>query len=227
MLPEHLILGRGSSCDIEIRDRKVSSEHALMRWVEHRWRIMDLGSRNGTWIDGRRLDSGHYAELNVGVRLSFGSPRETWNLQSADAPVPFVRGSDGDMSIERGQIALPRGGPADLLVWRQDDGSWLAEHEGGQRVVRDRDVLDVGGRWRFYLPSDALRTEAASGNGSIGVSALVIRHDCTEEYVQVHLRRPSGVLLELGARAHHAVLLELGRVRLEDRGRGLASELEG
>ena len=33
----------------------VSGRHAELRWTEGAWRIADLASRNGTYLNGRRL----------------------------------------------------------------------------------------------------------------------------------------------------------------------------
>ena len=51
-----LTLGRGPGCDVVLRDDTVSRAHAEIRREADGWRIRDLGSTNGTWIAGRRLD---------------------------------------------------------------------------------------------------------------------------------------------------------------------------
>lgn len=35
----------------------ISRHHALLQWVEGRLEVIDLGSRNGTYVDGERLQS--------------------------------------------------------------------------------------------------------------------------------------------------------------------------
>lgn len=35
----------------------ISRHHALLQWVEGRLEVIDLGSRNGTFVDGERLQS--------------------------------------------------------------------------------------------------------------------------------------------------------------------------
>src|SRR5687768_3141117 len=39
----------------EIDDERVSREHATVEWQAGGWRIVDLESRNGTFVDGARL----------------------------------------------------------------------------------------------------------------------------------------------------------------------------
>jgi hypothetical protein len=49
------ILGRDISSDIRLTDERVSRIHAAV-WAESgRWRVRDLGSSNGTWLDGERV----------------------------------------------------------------------------------------------------------------------------------------------------------------------------
>ena len=51
-----LVLGR-EDADIEIEDSAVSRRHALLRPVEGTLEIEDLGSTNGTYVNGMKIDS--------------------------------------------------------------------------------------------------------------------------------------------------------------------------
>ena len=50
-----LTLGRSSECQLVFADDPVSRRHAELRLVEGRWMLRDLGSSNGTWVNGRRV----------------------------------------------------------------------------------------------------------------------------------------------------------------------------
>src|SRR5262245_3389050 len=52
------LLGRHAACDMSRPDPRLSGEHAVVRWVDDRWEVRDLGSRNGTFLTGRRLAPG-------------------------------------------------------------------------------------------------------------------------------------------------------------------------
>src|SRR5450756_2772127 len=47
-------IGRDPNVTIVIDDDRVSRRHAELRWTNSGWRLIDVGSRNGTWRDGRR-----------------------------------------------------------------------------------------------------------------------------------------------------------------------------
>jgi pSer/pThr/pTyr-binding forkhead associated (FHA) protein len=51
-----LVIGRDRSCDIVVRDRATSRRHALLERLAAGWCLTDLQSRNGTWVNGERLD---------------------------------------------------------------------------------------------------------------------------------------------------------------------------
>ena len=64
-------LGRGADCDIVIEDDSVSRRHARLSFSRG-WRVEDLGSRNGTVVDGRKLHAREAAPLAPGSVVRFG-----------------------------------------------------------------------------------------------------------------------------------------------------------
>lgn len=48
-------LGRCEIAGVRLDDQRMSRRHARVRWREGQWEVEDLGSRNGTWLDGRPL----------------------------------------------------------------------------------------------------------------------------------------------------------------------------
>ena len=53
---ESLFVGRSTHCDITIADRFLSRRHARIFNTDEGWRIEDLGSRNGTFVNGRQVE---------------------------------------------------------------------------------------------------------------------------------------------------------------------------
>ena len=64
-------IGRSEKNSICLREAQVSSSHAVLRKTDNNWFIRDSGSRNGTFINGRRIDN-HEVELKDGTRVFIG-----------------------------------------------------------------------------------------------------------------------------------------------------------
>jgi hypothetical protein len=71
--PDRVRLGRAPECEIVINDGTLSGVHLLfMRESAGGWTVRDGGSRNGTWLDGVRLEPGQPRALVSGARLQAG-----------------------------------------------------------------------------------------------------------------------------------------------------------
>lgn len=66
-------LGRADSCKIVIDDTSVSAHHALLRSTEDGWSVEDLGSRNGTLVNGRPVAS--QSSIACGDSIQLGRVR--------------------------------------------------------------------------------------------------------------------------------------------------------
>jgi hypothetical protein len=62
-------LGRSPDREIRLQANSVSRLHAEIRPDEHGWTVRDLGSRNGTWVNGRRLAGDAEVRLRAGAIL--------------------------------------------------------------------------------------------------------------------------------------------------------------
>lgn len=52
-----MIAGRDSSCDISINDINLSRFHFNINYINNNYIIADLGSKNGTYINGNKINS--------------------------------------------------------------------------------------------------------------------------------------------------------------------------
>lgn len=66
---DHVVLGRGSDCDICLQEAAISRHHAEILWQYVIYQVRDLGSANGTFVNGRQVLS---APLNEGDLLELG-----------------------------------------------------------------------------------------------------------------------------------------------------------
>ena len=63
-------IGRSPECDLPLGDQTVSWRHAELRRTGEAWMLVDLGSTNGTRVNGWRADSGF--TVRAGDWVSFG-----------------------------------------------------------------------------------------------------------------------------------------------------------
>jgi pSer/pThr/pTyr-binding forkhead associated (FHA) protein len=87
-------LGRNSGCDIVIDQAAVSRRHARISWGAGGYRISDLGSMNGTYVDGKPVAECALAdgtEIHVGeVTFRFVVPAAGGDEQGGDESPPAV-----------------------------------------------------------------------------------------------------------------------------------------
>lgn len=75
---DRLSIGRARNCDLMIRDSGVSKLHALI-WIDNdTFTLMDVGSQNGTFLNGRKLTPNEASPLARNDELSFGSVPATF-----------------------------------------------------------------------------------------------------------------------------------------------------
>lgn len=106
---EDFFIGRASDCRVRFYDPLVSRKHARIFHRDGRWRIEDLGSRNGTLVDAKTIDAvalGSENEIRVNeagpmLRLEVIEPgRDTMTTLagfSAGASVAHVRSNGSDL----------------------------------------------------------------------------------------------------------------------------------
>jgi hypothetical protein len=144
-------IGRSNDCDVVLPKRQVSRQHAEIERIAASYVLRDLGSKNGTYVNGQRvldqlyrLKDGDEIQIALCVKLGF---------VGADATVPLqMSGPDRGLRIDRpakrvyigGQELLPPLSPAQYrLLERLFD-------EEGQVVSREAIVEAVWAEEEAY-----------------------------------------------------------------------------
>jgi len=103
---EKVIIGRGEDCDVVLMERQVSRHHAQIRRLDNRYVLEDLGSRNGTCVNGREvtephvLQDGDEIQIALCARLSFVGAEAT-------APLVFEREKRPGLYLDKeGHVVL-------------------------------------------------------------------------------------------------------------------------
>jgi pSer/pThr/pTyr-binding forkhead associated (FHA) protein len=76
---QQAVVGRDLDCDIVLASRSVSRRHALVEKTPNGWVVRDLGSANGTNVDGARVKE---APLVAGAAVRFGEVDAVFETES-------------------------------------------------------------------------------------------------------------------------------------------------
>jgi hypothetical protein len=229
-LSSETTVGRSPKNVLQLALPHVSASHAAVRWSDDHWTVRDLGSRNGTWLDGQRLAVRQSRPLAISSTLGFGGTEGEWEVVDDSPPAVLLESLLGGLarSLKDGPVPLPKEGNAIATVFLDRDGSVVLETDRERRLLRDRDVFEVAGEaYRASVPDVVLLTTHPSAQRiSVSEAGLFFRVSSNEEHVAVEIDL-GGERTALAPRAHNYVLLVLARRRLEERARGIGIESEG
>jgi pSer/pThr/pTyr-binding forkhead associated (FHA) protein len=99
-------IGRGDYNDVVITDPSVSTMHAKLQRREAIWILTDLGSTNGTFVEGERLAG--EMPLSPGTTLKFGDVAALF--EPLDESVPAGRSKQTSL-MERLEVEPPKAAP--------------------------------------------------------------------------------------------------------------------
>jgi len=213
------LMGRHSACDVRVEAPRVSAEHASVHWVGGRWELRDLGSRNGTFLEGRRLSPGERVPLDEGAAFSLAGDGPTFVLVDASPPGAAAQHQKTGMrrAASGGMLLLPDEELPLVSVFEDAAGHWVAEIDDEVRPVADRQVIMVAGEaWVLELPPRDIET----WQGELGAAALESLHlrlvvSPDEERVTATVEL-NGEVSPLPARSYHYMLVTLARAWLRD-----------
>ncbi len=78
-----ITVGRDESCPIMLADEVCSRKHGSFVWRESAWWLHDLGSRNGTLVNGQRISEPRALEEGDLIRIGKTTLRFTRELADA------------------------------------------------------------------------------------------------------------------------------------------------
>ena len=68
-----IVIGRGQDCDIILDEHQVSRQHARLHQTPQGWTLVDLGSTNGTLVNGQPLKAHTPYALQPGDQVGLGT----------------------------------------------------------------------------------------------------------------------------------------------------------
>lgn len=127
-----LVVGRALNSDIPILDPTISRRHAEIRWDDEGIIVRDLGSSNGTFVNGQKVDRGAVA---IGDVLMFG--KVSFKLAEHEpTPVESFRAAPGPSEPTAGATILRQ-----VPVWV--GRSPITSLRGRGTIVPDAQASDI------------------------------------------------------------------------------------
>ena len=171
------VIGAGAGCDIVVDESTVSRKHVELELVPEGMRVTDLGSRNGTFYLGQRVEK---ITLSLGARIKVGAATvaldaDTKSLESAAVYVDDdYRGIVGASVVMRRlftMLARLEGSLVGVLVTGESGvGKELiaqALHEGSSVASGPSVVVNCGAIPRDLVASELFGHKRGSFTGAV------------------------------------------------------------
>ncbi len=128
---KQFLVGRERDCHLRPDSELVSRHHCVLRRDEFTLRVRDLGSRNGTYVNGQRIQGevvlGHDDTLFIGdltLRVSMEMPQIPRPFGAPNPILDTMNFSGGNTEVFEGNTSVA---PKDYLDKQQE-----AEEDAGQ-----------------------------------------------------------------------------------------------
>jgi DNA-binding winged helix-turn-helix (wHTH) protein len=168
-LRRSILVGRDATCDIIVADRQVSRYHARFNLSQERIILEDLGSKNGTHVNGQRLldevqlQDGDVIQIALAQKFVYLSSDSTVPLEMYGQVSASLMGEVGELEVKRGRLHLDKRsrrvwiGETEVIPHLSVSQYHLLEllfEKQGQVVQRSDLVLAVWGKEQAYEISE-------------------------------------------------------------------------
>jgi hypothetical protein len=146
--PSGVTLGRSPGAGETIYDRIMSRLHATILLVGNEWCLIDLGSRHGSFVNGRFCEPGQSAPLGDGSVIRLGATILVFRTAPAadlsdpdDAPpgLPLLRERREDIMLWAKRFLLEAGSPTS--AWTPEAAECLVNYDWPENLRELREVV--------------------------------------------------------------------------------------
>jgi DNA-binding CsgD family transcriptional regulator len=177
--PRTYVLGRSREADIVLHDTSVSRRHARVSWDPEGYRIEDLDSAHGIYVDQHRPSRKH---LQPGCLIQIGGVTLRFDFLDADAVTAtelrlpwLVLDAEGGVASQAATAALDRLHLGVVLV--DGEGRVVAKNRSAGEILAERDGVELRGAALHVSDASAarrLRALLSNADGPLRGGALAI-----------------------------------------------------
>jgi tetratricopeptide (TPR) repeat protein len=171
ILGDETVVGRGLECDVVLRDASVSRKHFKIVKDGPRYRLVDLGSGNGTKLDDQRMSN---VPIRHGAKLEAGTTVMQW-LWPESVPAPAASDSEKTAAFDSTALA------SQLAAAQAAAGAKFksfGEGDDGKTRMGDMAALEVLTDWApkqaVPEPVEVAATPAKKGGGAVKMVAVMV-----------------------------------------------------
>ena len=213
-LQPHNTLGRHPNNTVQVLDRIVSKEHAHIDLVEGRWVLRDLGSLNGTYVNGERVSE---RVLNPGDELTMGSTKIFFDPDGAARQAPGA-------SVPTPLASAPgRASQPQAPAWQAPPGGFPTAPLGGMApAVSAAPVMPAAALSIGQLTQGALTAAPRVGKPNVTIAPGMV-----ESHIRTRLGMEQNFLPEKLVADHDALRRDYEKLRVSyELARQIGTELD-
>ena len=166
-----IVIGRDPGCDLPLQDERASWQHLRIEIAEGTPLLTDLDSRNGTYLNGERLD-GQPRRVTAEAIIQIGSTRA--RLRDATTQATPVSGPFRRAPIRERPVRIGRA-PDNDIVLDEPNISW---HHAEVHPGSPPTLVDLGSRNGVRLGNQMLRGSGPLPPGILaGIGPFSLRYE--------------------------------------------------
>lgn len=179
---KQIVIGRDEDCDIILEAPQISRRHIRLTPLGAGWRVQDLNSANGTFLNER---TNRIKEASVGVEdvLFLGSYRFPVSRihDFVDVGALVASGAQVDLPEDKSVVTLGRGPSNDIVI----DGPQISRHHA--KIERNEDGMfleDLGSANGTFIDGERITRARLEPGQTVSLGSHAIRLDLARGTVQ-------------------------------------------
>ncbi len=215
----------------ELNYSEASRSHAMISWDGEEWTLLD-SSKNGTFVNGKRISNRYAKTLKEGDVINFGgSNEESWKILDISSPRNLLLPvTSGLQSIYVDDIAvLPNEDNPEITIYMGMDGDWVCESDAGLSGIKSGDLVGTQDCiWQFHEGLSSAKTKVIEDESPVSPTKVKSVFDVSQDEEHVSLTiKVNEHENNFGQRIPHYLVLLLARKRVADKAAGIDDREQG
>jgi pSer/pThr/pTyr-binding forkhead associated (FHA) protein len=170
-----IVIGRDPNCDLFFVNQRLSRRHARFEPVPEGVRLVDLGSRNGVWVNEKKIDQHLLAPGDTirlgGLRIVFEEEGAVPRPEREGVDTTVLEGVDATVALSGRALATIAVRPAQPAQEEASPGQEMDSESPDRTVVHSRPPDDLGHDDRTVMLRDSDSTRVPDSTATVILGA--------------------------------------------------------